>query len=77
MNTIQITIDEVLLGEVDRLIAELGINRSTFFRDAAQRKIRRHRIAALEEQHRRGYEIQPQTQDEMHEWLPEQDWEKN
>lgn len=35
MKTIQITLDEVLLDEIDRLIAELGINRSIFFQDAA------------------------------------------
>lgn len=77
MKTIQITLDEVLLDEIDRLIVELGINRSIFFQDAAQRLIRRHRIAAREEQHRRGYESQPQTLDEIHEWLPEQNWENS
>ena len=55
MKTIQITIDEPLLDAVDRLTAELGTNRSAFFRDAVQRTLKRHRILALEEQHRRGY----------------------
>jgi metal-responsive CopG/Arc/MetJ family transcriptional regulator len=75
MKTIQITIDEALLEEVDRITAELRINRSAFFRDSAQRALRRRRIAALEEQHRRGYELQPQTKEEIDEWLPEQSWE--
>ncbi len=75
MKTIQITIDEPLLDEVDRLTSELRINRSAFFRDAAQRALKRRRIAALEEQHRRGYTGTPQLQEEVEEWLPEQSWE--
>jgi metal-responsive CopG/Arc/MetJ family transcriptional regulator len=75
MKTIQIIIDELLLAEVDRLTAELHTNRSAFFRDAAQRALQRHRIAVLEEQHRRGYAARPQTRDEVVEWLSEQSWE--
>ena len=75
MKTIQITIDEPLLDAVDRLTAELRTNRSAFFRDAAQRVLRQHRITALEEQHRRGYAERPQTRDRIEEWLPEQSWE--
>ncbi len=75
MKTIQITIDEPLLDQVDRLTAELQTNRSAFFREAAQRALKRHRTAALEEQHRHGYTSRPQTRDEVEEWLPEQSWE--
>jgi metal-responsive CopG/Arc/MetJ family transcriptional regulator len=75
VKTIQIIIDEPLLAEVDRVIAELGTNRSAYFRDAAQRALQRHRIAVLEEQHRQGYAAHPQTRDEAVEWLPEQSWE--
>jgi len=76
MKTIQITIDEPLLEEVDRLTAKLHSNRSAFFRDAAQRAVQRHRIANLEEQHRRAYERRPQTREEVDEWLAEQTWEE-
>jgi metal-responsive CopG/Arc/MetJ family transcriptional regulator len=75
VKTIQITIDEPLLSEVDRLTEELRTNRSAFFRDAAQRALKRYRITALEEQHRRGYAERPQTRQEIEEWLPEQSWE--
>jgi len=75
MKTIQITIDEPLLDEVDRLTSELRTNRSAFFRDAAQCALQRHRITVVEEQHRRGYAAKPQTRDEVEEWLPEQSWE--
>lgn len=75
MKTIQITIDEPLLDEVDRLTAEMRTSRSAFFRDAAQRALKRQRISAMEEQHRRAYADQPQTPAEVEEWLPEQSWE--
>ena len=75
MKTIQITIDEPLLAEIDRLTAELQTNRSAFFCDAAQHALKRHRITTLEEQHRRSYAERAQTRDEVEEWLPEQSWE--
>ena len=75
MKTIQITIDEPLLDEVDCVTAELRINRSAFFRDAVQRALKQRRIDHLEEQHRRGYTARPQTREEVEEWLPEQRWE--
>jgi metal-responsive CopG/Arc/MetJ family transcriptional regulator len=75
MKTIQITIDQPLLDDIDRLTVELRTNRSAFFRDAAQRALKRHRIVALEEQHRRGYTDRPPTREEAEEWLPEQYWE--
>lgn len=34
MKTVQMTIDENLLVQVDTLVAELGTNRSAFMRDA-------------------------------------------
>ena len=74
MKTIQITIDEPLLDAVDRFTVELRTDRSAFFRDAARRALTRHRILALEEQHRRGYTERPQTRNEVEEWLPEQSW---
>ena len=75
MKTIQITIDEPLLDEVDRLTAELRTSRSAFFRDAAQRALKRQRISALEARHRRAYAERPQTRAEVEDWLPEQSWE--
>ncbi len=37
-------------------------------------QLRRQREIELETQHAPGYERQPQTIDEIAEWLPEQDW---
>ncbi len=75
MKTIQMTIDEPLLAEVDRLIAELSITRSAFIRDALKAAIRKKTIAVLEERHAQAYAKQPMTSDEFDIWLPEQVWE--
>ena len=74
MKTVQMTIDEPLLEEVDRLIAVLSTTRSAFIRDALHAAIRKHNIAALEEQDRLAYAKQPEDISEVEEWLPEQVW---
>ncbi len=74
MKTIQMTIDEPLLNEVDRLIAELETTRSAFIRDALQVAIRSHTVHILEKQHERGYAEHPAEPGEIEVWLKEQAW---
>jgi metal-responsive CopG/Arc/MetJ family transcriptional regulator len=57
MKTIQMTIDEPLLREVDRVIVELDTTRSAFIREALEAALRRHEILKLEQQHAHGYSI--------------------
>jgi metal-responsive CopG/Arc/MetJ family transcriptional regulator len=74
MKTIQMTIDEPLLVEVDRVISELDTTRSAFIRDALQLALRQHRIAEMERKHAEGYAKHPPRTDEIEEWEDEQDW---
>lgn len=74
MKTIQMTIDEPLLSEVDRTIAELQTTRSAFIREALEAALRRHDIRKLEQQHARGYAQHPVTPDEFDVWADEQQW---
>jgi metal-responsive CopG/Arc/MetJ family transcriptional regulator len=74
MKTIQLTLDEPLLAEVDRVTAELHTTRSAFVREALQAALRRHRIETLERQHRLGYEHHPVQPAEFDVWLTEQVW---
>ncbi len=76
MRTIQITIDEELLNDVDRTVDELGANRSAFIRGALQAALHRHRVQKLETQDAGGYAQQPQRRDEVTEWLDEQVWDE-
>jgi metal-responsive CopG/Arc/MetJ family transcriptional regulator len=74
LKTIQVTIDEPLLVEVDRAIRELGVTRSAFIRDALRRAVRRHRIAQMERKHAEGYARHPVRPGEFDGWEDEQVW---
>ena len=74
MKTIQMTIDENLLADVDRAVDEMGTNRSLFIRNALQSALRQHAVEKLEERHAAGYTEQPPADDEVVEWASEQLW---
>jgi metal-responsive CopG/Arc/MetJ family transcriptional regulator len=74
MKTIQMTIDEPLLEEVDELIQSLEITRSAFIREALQRALQQYKIKQLERQHVAGYVRQPVEADEFEVWTAEQVW---
>ncbi len=75
MKTVQMTIDEALLTQVDTLIEELGTNRSAFMREALESALKQRQVKLLEEQHRAGYARHPLTPDEFDIWQEEQVWE--
>jgi hypothetical protein len=74
MKTIQMTIDETLLADVDRAVDEIGTNRSLFIRKALQSALRQHAIEKLEVRHAAGYAEQPAGDEEVTEWVDEQVW---
>lgn len=75
MKTVQMTIDEDLLAQIDTLVEELGTNRSAFMRDALESALKQRQVNMLEQQHRAGYERHPLTPDEFDIWQGEQVWE--
>ena len=74
MKTIQMTIDEPLLAEVDQVIRVLDTTRSAFVREALQLALRQHKIARLEQQHAEGYARHPVEPGEFDVWEAEQAW---
>ncbi|PRR72487.1 ribbon-helix-helix domain-containing protein [Neomoorella humiferrea] len=76
MRTIQITIDEPMLIEVDRVTQQLGITRSAFIRHALQLALKQQKISLLERKHREGYAQKPVEAGEFDIWEAEQEWEK-
>ncbi|MFQ5401575.1 MAG: ribbon-helix-helix domain-containing protein [Anaerolineae bacterium] len=76
MKTIQMTIDEQLLQEVDETVHALGTSRSAFLRDALQQALKQMQIAAWERQHVAGYERHPVEPGEFDVWQGEQVWEE-
>ena len=74
MKVIQMTIDEPLLDEVDRVAQDLKTTRSAFIRSALQLALRQHVVTELERRHAEGYARQPVTPGEFDAWESEQAW---
>ena len=74
MKTIQVTIDESLLAEVDQVTKSLDTTRSAFVREALQLALQQHKIAQLERLHAEGYARHPVEPGEFDVWEVEQAW---
>lgn len=75
MKTVQVTIDEQLLAEVDKVVADSDTTRSAFLRDALQQALRRAKIRQMEIRHAEAYARQPQDYaEEIEPWEAIQDW---
>lgn len=74
MKTVQMTLDEALLVEVDKEVRRLQTSRSAFTREALYRAVREARAKGLEERHRRGYASKPVADREFAVWEDEQKW---
>jgi metal-responsive CopG/Arc/MetJ family transcriptional regulator len=74
MKTIQMTIDEPLLDEVDRVIQDLKTTRSAFIRSALQLALQQYTVSKLEQEHIEGYIKHPVEPGEFDIWESEQAW---
>ncbi len=74
MKTIQMTIDESLLQQVDRTVNDLQTTRSAFIRLALEQALRQYQVRRLEERDEVGYTAVPARSTETDEWRSEQDW---
>lgn len=74
MKTVQMTLDDALVEEVDRVVHTLGTTRSSFTRDALREALARVKERHLEEQHRTGYARHPVKPGEFDDWEGEQVW---
>jgi len=74
MGTIQLTIDESLLAEVQQATTALQMTPSDFMKVALERALQQRAIIAKEREDAEGYVKQPQTAAEIEEWQPEEDW---
>ena len=74
MKTVQMTLDEDLVNEVDQVVKRLRTTRSAFTRIALRRALSHYRIEQMEREHRRGYEQHPVAGDEFSIWENEQAW---
>lgn len=74
MKTIQMTIDETLLEQVDTAVLAQNTNRSAFIRQELEQSLYQWHIRELEHQHAEGYARQPVEPGEFDIWLDEQAW---
>jgi Arc/MetJ family transcription regulator len=74
MKTIQITIDDDLLQDVDQATHLRNISRSQFIRDALMAALHQLAIEELEQSQVEGYRRHPVTAGEFDVWVKEQAW---
>jgi len=74
MKTVQMTLDEDLIEDIDRAARKLKTTRSAFAREAFREALRHIMTMQREAQHRRGYETKPERNDEFSDWAAEQVW---
>jgi metal-responsive CopG/Arc/MetJ family transcriptional regulator len=74
MKTVQMTLDEDLVKEVDLIAKELNTTRSALTREALRAAIRDIKLKRLEKLHRAGYERYPVAKGEFDVWNDQQAW---
>jgi antitoxin component of RelBE/YafQ-DinJ toxin-antitoxin module len=74
METIQLSIDESLLAEVQQATNALKMTPSDFMKVALERALQQREIIAKERRDAQGYLEKPQQPEEIEEWQSEQDW---
>jgi metal-responsive CopG/Arc/MetJ family transcriptional regulator len=74
MKTIQMTLDEVLLKQIDKRTRTLKTTRSAFIRESLRHYLKLARIREMEQKHREGYDAFPVEKTEFDAWESEQVW---
>lgn len=74
MKTIQMTLEEDLLREVDRTVKKLRTSRSGLIRTSLRQYLKTLTERVLEDQHREGYAGRPVRKGEFDAWETEQEW---
>jgi len=75
METIQLSIDESLLAEVQQATAALKMTPSDFMKVALERALRQREIIEMELRDAKAYADNPQRPEEIEEWEDEQYWD--
>jgi len=76
MMTIQFSIDEFLLAEIDRVTQSLAMTRDEFLGKALEMALRRSQIRILEQRDKEGYARHPVAPGEFDEWESVRVWEE-
>jgi metal-responsive CopG/Arc/MetJ family transcriptional regulator len=74
MRTVQMTLDDALVQEIDQVVKRLGTTRSAFAREALRTALARVERQEMERRHREGYRRKPVQMGEFSDWEDEQVW---
>ena len=74
MTTIQMTLDESLLNDVDRAVKRLQTTRSAFIRQSLRQHLKELNRQQLDAKDRAGYAKHPVKRGEFDVWYKEQRW---
>ena len=74
MQTIELTVEESLLAEVDRVTQALSMTRAAFVRVALELALRNEKTIMLERRHAEGYARRPAEPGEVDDWEAAQVW---
>ncbi len=74
MKTIQMTLDENLIKQVDKEVSKLKTSRSAFTRQALKQLLDFYRTQELEKKQQAGYKKYPPAANEFSDWEDEQSW---
>jgi metal-responsive CopG/Arc/MetJ family transcriptional regulator len=74
MKTVQMTLDEDLIEQVDRAARKIGTSRSAFARAALRSALARVQELELERRQRAGYKKRPVRRGEFDRWEAQQVW---
>ena len=76
MRTVQMTLDDDLVEQVDILAKKNNISRSAFTREALSRAIYYYKQQELEKKQQQGYLKHPISTGEFDSWESEQVWDE-
>lgn len=76
METIQLTLDESLMAQVQQATNALQMSHSDFLKLALERALRQQKIIELEIRDAKAYAEKPQQIEEIAEWESEQYWDE-
>ncbi|MEE9338310.1 MAG: ribbon-helix-helix domain-containing protein [Methylococcaceae bacterium] len=74
MRTVQMTLDDELVDQVDQVIKTIKTTRSAFTRDALRLALKQFQTLEMEKKHLKGYEQFPVKSEEFQVWEDEQAW---
>lgn len=74
MKTIEVTLDDTLLDDIDRAIDSLHLTRVEFIQTALELALQKPYLAWMEKRHAEGYAQHPVREGEFDGWESEQVW---